>query len=61
MFPLFLPHDAVNASADLFGFFYLGFEYKIPLVECFPPSGQLGIFAASLRLYSDWEYPDFPS
>ena len=43
LFPLFLPQDTVNALAELFGFFYLVFECKIPLIERFSFGGQLSI------------------
>lgn len=33
---MFLPQDTVNALSDLLGFFYNLFQFKIPLIECFP-------------------------
>ncbi len=33
LLPLFLPQDAVNAPADLLGFFYLSFQREIPLQD----------------------------
>ena len=43
LLPLFLPQDAVNAPADLLGFFHFPFQRKIPPVERFPLGGPLGI------------------
>ncbi len=43
LLPLFLPQDVVNALSDLLGFFHFLFQREIPLIECFPLGGQLGI------------------
>ena len=40
---LCLPQDTVNTLSYLLGFFHFLFEYKIPLIECVPLVGQLGI------------------
>ena len=42
--PLFLPQDTINALSDFLCFFYFLFQCKIPLIECFSLSGQLGVF-----------------
>ncbi len=44
LFPLFLPQDTVNTLSDFLRFFHFLFQCKIPLIECFPLGGQLGVF-----------------
>ena len=41
---LFLPQDTVNALLDFLCFFHFLFQCNIPLIECFPLGGQLGVF-----------------
>jgi hypothetical protein len=75
LFPLFLPQDTVHALTDFLRFFHFLFRSKIsrcsPIMDLNFSSSptismmllacrKFSIFAVSLRLYRDWEYPGFP-